>query len=94
MQEKTLDALHGRSVTIDVCEPCQCFWFDGHEALQLAAPAVLSLFRLIGARADRPQVQDGDVTRCPGAAPACAARATCSGPPASSTSNARTSTAV
>jgi hypothetical protein len=65
MQQRPLDALLGRSVTVDLCESCQCFWFDGHESLQLAPAAVLSLFRLIGARADRPQVQDGDLTRCP-----------------------------
>lgn len=65
MQEQTLDALHGRRVTIDLCEPCQCFWFDGHESLQLTAGAVLMLFRLIGTRAERPQVQESDLTRCP-----------------------------
>ena len=65
MQEHALDGLLGRPVVIDVCEPCQSFWFDGRESLQLSPAATLTLFRIIGERARRPQLQDGDVSKCP-----------------------------
>jgi hypothetical protein len=65
MQEHALAGHHGRTVTIDLCEPCQAFWFDSHESLQLSPEATLSLFRVIGERAGRPQLRDGDVAKCP-----------------------------
>jgi hypothetical protein len=65
MQEHQVDGHHGRSVAIDLCEPCQSIWFDGRESLQLSAAATLTLFRLIGERAARPQLKDGDVSKCP-----------------------------
>lgn len=55
----------GRSVTIDLCESCQSFWFDGRESLQLSPAATLSLFRIIGERVAPPQITDRDVTKCP-----------------------------
>lgn len=39
------------SITADVCFPCQAFWFDDHESLQLSPAAVLKLFRMIGEHA-------------------------------------------
>jgi hypothetical protein len=65
MQEHSLDGLLGRPVVIDLCEPCQSFWFDGRESLQLSAAATLSLFRIIGERVGRPQLQDSDAAKCP-----------------------------
>jgi Zn-finger nucleic acid-binding protein len=65
MESQTLDGTLGRDLTIDLCTPCQAFWFDGHESLQLSPGATLSLFRLIGEHAARPQVREGDVTKCP-----------------------------
>lgn len=65
MQEHALDGLFGRPLAIDVCEPCQSFWFDGRESLQLSPAATLTLFRVIGERAARPQLQDSDVSKCP-----------------------------
>jgi hypothetical protein len=38
----------GTTVTIDVCQACQVFWFDTRESLQLSPAATLQLFRLIG----------------------------------------------
>jgi len=35
-------------VVIDVCLPCQSFWFDAHESVQLSPGGTLALFRLIG----------------------------------------------
>jgi hypothetical protein len=65
MQEHLLDGVLGRLVAIDLCEPCQSFWFDGRESLQLSPAATLSLFRIIGERAARPQLRDADATKCP-----------------------------
>lgn len=65
MQEHTFDGQLGRTVAIDLCEPCQSFWFDGRESLQLSPAATLTLFRVIGERASRPRLRDADVARCP-----------------------------
>jgi hypothetical protein len=65
MQEHALDSVLGRPVVIDLCEPCQSLWFDGRESLQLSPAATLSLFRIIGERAARPLLQDGDASKCP-----------------------------
>jgi endogenous inhibitor of DNA gyrase (YacG/DUF329 family) len=65
MQEHSLDGQLGRPVVIDLCEPCQSFWFDGRESLQLSPAATLSLFRIIGERAARPQLREADVAKCP-----------------------------
>jgi hypothetical protein len=65
MQRHTLPSQLGRAIEIDLCEPCQSFWFDKHESLQLSPAATLSLFRLIGERATRPQWRDGDIAKCP-----------------------------
>ena len=65
MQEHTLDAVLGRRVAIDLCQPCQSFWFDGRESLQLAPAATLSLFRIIGERVAAPQLRDADAAKCP-----------------------------
>jgi hypothetical protein len=65
MQEHAVEALHGHSIAIDLCEPCQAFWFDGRESLQLTPGATLLLFRTIGERAARPQLRDADAVKCP-----------------------------
>jgi hypothetical protein len=65
MQEHALDALLDRVVSVDVCEPCQSFWFDARESLQLTPGATLTLFQVIGERAGRPQWRYADVSRCP-----------------------------
>src|SRR5688500_10486293 len=65
MTEQTLDGQHGRSVVVDVCLPCQSFWFDAHETLQLTPGGTLALFRVIGAQATRRQVSHADVAKCP-----------------------------
>jgi hypothetical protein len=65
MQEHRVEALNGHSAAIDLCEPCQAFWFDGRESLQLTPGATLLLFRIIGERAAQPQLRDADVAKCP-----------------------------
>ena len=87
-----VDAL-GRELSIDLCKPCQSFWFDGHESLQLSPGATLSLFRLIGEHVARPEIREGDVAKVSALRGASAAYPmTFSGRRALSTSSARTST--
>jgi uncharacterized protein with PIN domain len=65
MQEHTLEGQLGRPVVIDLCVPCQSFWFDGHESLALTPASTLALFRIIGEHTARPQPTDADIARCP-----------------------------
>jgi uncharacterized protein YbaR (Trm112 family) len=65
MQEHAFNRSLGRAIVIDLCEPCQSFWFDGRESLQLSPAATLSLFRIIGERAARPKLREADVAKCP-----------------------------
>ncbi len=65
MTTRVLDGRLGRSVTIDLCLPCQAFWFDGHESLQLAPGATLALFELIGEQAGSPRSPARDAIACP-----------------------------
>jgi hypothetical protein len=48
MSEEALAGNSGKSITIDMCLPCQVFWFDTHESLQLSPAAILKLFQIIG----------------------------------------------
>jgi hypothetical protein len=65
MQAHALNGSFGREVVIDLCEPCQSFWFDGRESLQLSPAATLFLFRIIGERSARPALRDADASKCP-----------------------------
>jgi DNA-directed RNA polymerase subunit RPC12/RpoP len=65
MQAHTLDGHVGRPVTIDVCLPCQSFWFDAHESLALSPGGTLALFRLIGEHAGQRSFSNADLARCP-----------------------------
>jgi hypothetical protein len=62
-----LDGHLGRQVSIDVCQPCHVFWFDGYESLQLTPAAILSLFKLIsdaGAASHTGGAPSGACPRC------------------------------
>jgi DNA-directed RNA polymerase subunit RPC12/RpoP len=65
MQEQTLDGHAGRLVTVDVCLPCQSFWFDARESLALSPGGTLALFRLIGEHTGRRQFSNADLAKCP-----------------------------
>ena len=65
MQEHTLDGHIGRPVTIDVCLPCQSFWFDAHESVQLSPGGTLALFRLIGEHTGKRSFSNADLAKCP-----------------------------
>jgi Zn finger protein HypA/HybF involved in hydrogenase expression len=65
MQEQTLDGHMGRTVTIDVCLPCQSFWFDSHESVQLSPGGTLALFRVIGEHIGKRSFSNADLAKCP-----------------------------
>ena len=65
MQEQTLDGHLGRSVVIDLCHPCQSFWFDARESLSLTPGSTLTLFRIIGEHAAKPLPSGADTAKCP-----------------------------
>lgn len=67
MDAEVLPGHLGTTVSIDLCMPCEAFWFDSHESLQLSPAAVLKLFQLIGgqSRAARAPVPgDPSCPRC------------------------------
>jgi hypothetical protein len=65
MQEQRLDGHHGRSIVIDLCHPCQSFWFDQYESLRLTPGATLALFRVIGENVARRAASRADLEKCP-----------------------------
>ena len=65
MQEQRLDGHHGRSIVIDLCHPCQSFWFDARESLSLTPGSTLALFRTIGEHVARPAASRADLAKCP-----------------------------
>jgi hypothetical protein len=65
MTERTFEGHLGTRVTIDICEACQAFWFDGRESLQLSPGATLQLFHTIGEQAARQRQPHNDGLRCP-----------------------------
>lgn len=66
MHEQTLDGHLSRPVVIDICHPCQAFWFDSRESLSLTPGSTLLLFRIIGEHAaDRRQPSPAGIAKCP-----------------------------
>jgi hypothetical protein len=65
MQEHTLDGHLARPVTIDLCLPCQSFWFDDRESLTLTPGSTLTLFRVIGEHVGPRQAAVVDTAKCP-----------------------------
>ena len=65
MTALTLDGHQGRPVAIDLCHPCQAFWFDSYESLRLAPSSVLHLFQTIGERVGTATRPLSDRSACP-----------------------------
>ncbi|MFN7914104.1 MAG: hypothetical protein U0Q55_02105 [Vicinamibacterales bacterium] len=65
MTSQVLEAHQGTQVTIDLCRPCQAFWFDAYESLQLTPASTLRLFRVIGEEAARERRALPPAARCP-----------------------------
>lgn len=55
----------GNQFTIDVCPPCQAFWFDHHEDLGLSAASTLQLMKYIGDHSSSPKTAFTGRLMCP-----------------------------
>ncbi len=65
MKELALESHLGTAVAIDVCTPCQAFWFDKYESLKLSAGSTLELMKLIGEHSTKEQLPESGILRCP-----------------------------
>lgn len=65
MTDWTLGNKLGTQFTIDVCAPCQAFWFDEHKDLQLSPASTLELMRYIGEHSSSPKPAFSPALRCP-----------------------------
>ncbi|MDH4065887.1 MAG: zf-TFIIB domain-containing protein [Acidobacteriota bacterium] len=65
MEEHTYEAHNGRAVVLDVCFPCQSFWFDSRESLALTPASTLALFRTISEHAGKPTATAAGLLKCP-----------------------------
>jgi hypothetical protein len=65
MHEQALEDRNGRPLSIDLCRPCQVFWFDTHESPSLTPGSTLALFRLIGEQVTRTEAPAADTPACP-----------------------------
>lgn len=65
MDAETLPSHMSTPIAIDLCRPCQVFWFDAHESLQLAPAGVLKLFRIIAEQAAPAQAWASADPACP-----------------------------
>jgi Zn finger protein HypA/HybF involved in hydrogenase expression len=61
----TLDGHSGASITVDLCEVCQAFWFDSYESLQLSPGSTLTLFTRIGELSKGTKPTISPVLHCP-----------------------------
>jgi hypothetical protein len=65
MTSMTLDAHLSAPVTIDVCIPCQAFWFDKYESLKLSPGSTLKLLKLIGEHSSESKPSISSTVQCP-----------------------------
>jgi hypothetical protein len=65
MTQEILAGHLGTAITVDLCVPCQMFWFDTQESLKLSPGSVLKLFRLIGEQAMTPRPPAAGQAVCP-----------------------------
>lgn len=65
MTDWKLDGRLGTQLTVDVCTPCQAFWFDLHYDLQLSPAATLQLMKYIGEHSSAPKPAVAKVLICP-----------------------------
>lgn len=54
----------GVQLSVDVCPPCQAFWFERHEDLGLTPASTLQLMKYIGDHSSSPKPQFNDLM-CP-----------------------------
>jgi Zn-finger nucleic acid-binding protein len=65
MTSMTMDAHLSVPIVIDLCTPCQAFWFDKYESLKLSAASILQLMKLIGEHSSDSPAVITKVLQCP-----------------------------
>ena len=65
MTDWTLGGRLGAQITVDVCAPCQAFWFDQHKDLQLSPASTLELMKYIGEHSSTSKPVLSQTLRCP-----------------------------
>jgi hypothetical protein len=65
MSVQALEGHLGATIEVDLCVPCQAFWFDNRESLHLTPRSTLKLFRLIGEQVGAPRRQLSVHAKCP-----------------------------
>src|SRR5437762_10251489 len=65
MTSMTVEAHLTAPLTIEVCIPCQAFWFDKYEDLKISAGSTLKLIRLIGENSSTARIPPAEILRCP-----------------------------
>ena len=65
MTRRVFERFYGRRVEIDLCRPCQAFWFDDQELLQLTPGATLELLSVIQDGDGAPRHPLGSEAACP-----------------------------
>ena len=65
MTRQGLEGQAGTSVVLDFCLPCQAFWFDAYESLQLTPASTLRLFGEISTATGAPQRPRAPFAPCP-----------------------------
>jgi ribosomal protein S27AE len=65
MTEWTQSSNLGAQLTIDVCAPCQAFWFDQHTDLQLSPGSTLQLMKYIGEHSSSSKPALSQTLQCP-----------------------------
>jgi len=65
MTDWTLGSRLGAPITVDVCAPCQAFWFDQHKDLQLSPASTLELMKYIGEHSSSTKPTLSEKLLCP-----------------------------
>jgi hypothetical protein len=65
MTDWTLGGRLGGQLTVDVCAPCQSFWFEQHTDLQLSPGSTLELMKYIGEHSSSPKPKLSQALSCP-----------------------------
>ena len=65
MTDWTLGTRLGTQLIIDVCTPCQAFWFDEHKDLQLSPASTLQLMKYIGEHSSSSKPALSPLLHCP-----------------------------
>ena len=65
MARRIFERFYGRRVEIDLCAPCQAFWFDDQELLQLTPGATLEVLAVIQKGEGAPRQPMGEASICP-----------------------------